>query len=262
MSLKTNHPYHLVEKSPWPLTSSLSATWLTSGLAKWFNTFNPSLLLVALLSIFISSTQWWRDTSRESTLMGDHTIKVTTGLRWGMILFILSEVLFFFSFFWAFFNTSLTPTEEIGDFWPPVGVYPFNPFQIPLINTIILLLSGFTVTWAHHSIMKNMHNETVLALATTIMLGVIFTTVQAMEYKQAPFSIADSAYGSTFFVATGFHGLHVLIGTAFLLTSLARNIFYQFSNTHHMGLEAAIWYWHFVDVVWLFLYLSIYWWGS
>lgn len=262
MIIHCNHPYHLVEKSPWPLTSSLSAIFITTGLAMWFSVQNSSLLVVGLVRIIFSATQWWRDISREGSLQGLHTFKVTTGLRWGIVLFIVSEVLFFFSFFWAFFHSSLNRTMEIGAQWPPTDTTPFNPFQIPILNTAILLASGVTVTWAHHAIMENLFSQRCLALLFTVILGVYFSALQGLEYCEASFSIADSVYGSTFFVATGFHGLHVIIGTTFLIMSLVRLLIAHFASNHHMGLEAAIWYWHFVDVVWLFLYTSIYWWGS
>nr|DAZ91321.1 TPA_asm: COX3 [Echiuropus macronychus] len=258
----SNHPYHLVEKSPWPIIASLGAMLLTTGMVNWFHYFTPYLLLVALLTLAMVSAQWWRDVSREGTLQGLHTLKVSTGLRAGMLLFIVSEVLFFFSFFWAFFHSSLNPTMELGATWPPTSINPFNPFQIPLLNTAILLASGVSVTWAHHAVTENLHMAAVSGLALTVVLGLYFSALQAMEYVEAPFTLADSTYGSTFFVATGFHGLHVIIGTTFLMVCLLRLHRAHFSKNHHMGLEAAIWYWHFVDVVWLFLYISIYWWGS
>nr|YP_009255676.1 cytochrome c oxidase subunit III [Stygobromus indentatus]AND97084.1 cytochrome c oxidase subunit III [Stygobromus indentatus] len=262
MTTHANHPYHLVEKSPWPLTASLGALLMVSGLAKWFHLFDPSLFIIGLVSTMISSYQWWRDIARESTLQGLHTIKVMAGLRWGMILFIVSEILFFFSFFWAFFHSSLTATFDLGGIWPPCGILTFNPFQVPLLNTAILLASGVSVTWAHHATLEKTYTESNQGLLLTIILGIYFTAIQAMEYSEASFSIADSVYGSTFFVATGFHGLHVIIGTTFLSVCLFRTYKAHFSSNHHFGLEAAIWYWHFVDVVWLFLFVSIYWWGS
>nr|YP_010636367.1 cytochrome c oxidase subunit III [Cyphocaris challengeri]WBQ48837.1 cytochrome c oxidase subunit III [Cyphocaris challengeri] len=257
-----NHPYHLVEKSPWPLTSSISALLLTSGLIKWFNLFNPNLLLIGLLSMIISATLWWRDVSREASFQGLHTYKVTIGMRYGMLLFIVSEVLFFFSFFWAFFNSSLAPTMELGSVWPPVNINPFNPFMTPLLNTAILLASGVSVTWCHHATIEQYHSQAFQALAITIILGIYFSALQAMEYEEASFSIADSVYGASFFLMTGFHGLHVIIGTTFLIVCFVRLYLAYLNSNHHTGLEAAIWYWHFVDVVWLFLYVSIYWWGS
>nr|YP_007317445.1 cytochrome c oxidase subunit III [Halicryptus spinulosus]CBK55558.1 cytochrome oxidase subunit III [Halicryptus spinulosus] len=256
------HPYHIVDQSPWPVLSAVGAFGLTTGLVKWFHGFNPNLFLLGLLIVCLTMIQWWRDVSREGTFQGHHTGSVEFGLRWGMILFILSEVLFFFSFFWAFFHSSLAPTIELGSCWPPTGIEAFNPFQVPLLNTAVLLASGVTVTWAHHSLIESKYQEAKFALFLTVGLGVYFSTLQAFEYYQASFAISDSVYGSTFFVATGFHGLHVLIGTTFLMVCLGRHLFFHFSPGHHYGFEAAAWYWHFVDVVWLFLFVSIYWWGS
>ena len=256
------HPYHLVDISPWPLTGSISAIILTTGLVKWFHQFNIDLLILGIIATLLTIIQWWRDIIRERTFQGLHTAKVVNGLRWGIVLFITSEVMFFFSFFWAFFHRSLRPSVEIGACWPPAGIQPFNPFQIPLLNTAILLASGATVTWAHHAILESNYTQSVQGLFLTVILGIYFTALQAIEYYEAPFTIADSVYGSTFFVATGFHGLHVIIGSGFLLVTLGRAYICHFSSKHHFGFEAAAWYWHFVDVVWLFLYISIYWWGG
>nr|BDQ44139.1 cytochrome c oxidase subunit 3 [Amynthas distichus] len=255
-------PFHLVEYSPWPLTSSVGAFTLAIGLASWFHGYGMSCFLIAILLIVMSMYQWWRDVVREGTYMGHHTSPVAVGLRWGMILFITSEVMFFFAFFWAFFHSSLAPSPEIGCSWPPMGISPLNPFSVPLLNTAVLLASGVTVTWAHHSLMEGNRTNSIQALTITVMLGAYFTFLQAGEYVAAPFTIADSVYGTTFFVATGFHGLHVLIGSSFLLICLLRTMLHHFSNGHHFGFEAAAWYWHFVDVVWICLYLCIYWWGS
>nr|YP_010511699.1 cytochrome c oxidase subunit III [Palaeoagraecia brunnea]UXL83023.1 cytochrome c oxidase subunit III [Palaeoagraecia brunnea] len=262
MSTHANHPYHLVNPSPWPLTGAIGALTLTGGMVKWFHQFDMSLLLLGILIMVLTTIQWWRDITREGTYQGLHTLPVNYGLRWGMILFIISEVFFFISFFWAFFHSSLSPSIELGAMWPPAGIHPFNPLQIPLLNTSILLASGVTVTWAHHSLMEGNYSQTTQGLFFTIILGVYFTILQAYEYIEAPFTIADSAYGSTFFMATGFHGLHVIIGTTFLAICLSRHLMAHFSPNHHFGFEAAAWYWHFVDVVWLFLYITIYWWGS
>uniref|UniRef100_UPI0030E09D99 cytochrome c oxidase subunit III n=1 Tax=Pilargis wolfi TaxID=3023926 RepID=UPI0030E09D99 len=255
-------PFHLVEFSPWPLTGSMGALMLTIGLTSWFHGHSMTCMYMGIILILITMLQWWRDIIREGTYQGHHTSHVAKGLRWGMILFIASEVLFFFAFFWAFFHSSLAPTPELGCSWPPTGIQPINPFSIPLLNTAVLLASGVTVTWAHHSIMEGQRSETIQALTLTVLLGMYFTFLQAMEYWEAPFTIADSVYGTTFFVATGFHGLHVLIGSTFLLVCLTRVIMHHFSTGHHFGFEAAAWYWHFVDVVWIFLYICIYWWGS
>nr|CCI69373.1 cytochrome oxidase subunit 3 [Metacrangonyx sp. 4 MDMBR-2012] len=262
MMTHSNHPYHLVEKSPWPIIASFSVFFLLSGLTKWFHTYSFNLAFMGFLLTALCSYQWWRDICREGTFQGLHTIKVMNGLRYGMILFIISEVFFFFSFFWAFFHSSLNTTVEIGLSWPPTGIEAFNPFKIPLLNTIVLLVSGVSVTWAHNAVLQGLHTQATQSMGFTIFLGVYFTMLQLFEYLEAPFSISDSVYGTVFFVATGFHGLHVIVGSLFLSVNLLRIYTSQFSNYHHFGLEAAIWYWHFVDVVWLFLFIFIYWWGS
>nr|YP_010596128.1 cytochrome c oxidase subunit III [Acanthaspis pedestris]WAJ48460.1 cytochrome c oxidase subunit 3 [Acanthaspis pedestris] len=262
MSKNSNHPYHLVDYSPWPLTGSIGAMTLTSGMIMWFHKNDMSLYLLGVTITIMTMIQWWRDISREGTYQGKHTMAVTTGLKWGMILFIVSEVFFFLSFFWGFFHSSLAPTVEIGMNWPPQGILTFNPMQIPLLNTMILLCSGITVTWAHHSLMESNHSQATQALFITVILGLYFTLLQAYEYYESSFTISDSVYGSCFFMATGFHGIHVIIGTTFLSVCLMRHMLWHFSSKHHFGFEAAAWYWHFVDVVWLFLYISIYWWGS
>lgn len=262
MIVKKNHSFHLVDVRPWPIVASVGALILTSGMVKWFHIINNTLIVIGISILFLTAFQWWRDISRERTFQGLHTFKVISGIKWGIILFIVSEVFFFLSFFWGFFHRRLSPSIEIGLVWPPIGVYPFNAFQIPLLNTIILLRSGVTITWSHHSIMENNFSESKNRLLTTIILGLYFTSLQALEYWEANFSISDSVYGSTFFIATGFHGLHVIIGTTFLLVCYIRIVGAHFSIHHHFGFEAAAWYWHFVDVVWLFLYINIYWWGS
>nr|UGS80482.1 cytochrome c oxidase subunit III [Nepiomorpha sp. NespEL] len=260
--LTQNHPFHLVNASPWPLTGALGALFLTLGMIEWFHTPSSFLMKIGVITLIVTVIQWWRDVIRESTLQGNHTFKVTKGMRWGMILFITSEVLFFASFFWAFFHSSLAPNIEIGMMWPPQGITPLNPMQMPLLNTLILLSSGVSITWAHHALLKNNFNQTNTAMLITIILGIYFTFLQGFEYTQTQFSIADSIYGSSFFMATGFHGLHVIIGTIFITVMLYRQIKPHFSSSHHFGFEASAWYWHFVDVVWLFLYISIYWWGN
>lgn len=256
-----NHPFHLVDISPWPLLGSLRGISLMIGFIKWFHLSNRQLFLLRFLSLLIIIYQWWRDIARERTFQGHHTSKVVLSIRWGIILFITSEVFFFISFFWGFFHSSLSPSIELGILWPPKGISTFNPLEIPLLNTLILLRSGLSVTWAHHSLIENNFRQRWKSLLLTIILGIYFSILQAYEYIEAPFAISDSVYGSSFFIATGFHGLHVIIGTIFLLVSLLRLLNNHFSATHHFGFEAAAWYWHFVDVVWLFLYLSIYWWG-
>lgn len=259
--INKNHPFHLVEVRPWPILGAFSAIITIIGLIKWFHIYNSQLFIIGILTIILIIYQWWRDITRERTFQGHHTFIVTMGLRWGIILFITSEVFFFISFFWGFFHRRLSPTPELGINWPPKGIIPFNPIQIPLLNTLILLTSGLTVTWTHHRLIENNHKQATQRLILTVILGIYFSTLQGFEYIEAPFTIRDATYGSAFFIATGFHGIHVIIGTTFLLICSLRLINNHFSKIHHFGFEAAAWYWHFVDVVWLFLYTSIYWWG-
>nr|YP_008999741.1 cytochrome c oxidase subunit III [Dermacentor nitens]AGH19698.1 cytochrome c oxidase subunit 3 [Dermacentor nitens] len=254
------HPFHLVEKSPWPLTSSIGAFALTLGFISYFHNLDFFLLVMSFTMIMMSAFQWWRDISREASFQGFHTKWVLKGLKLGMILFILSEIFFFVSFFWSFFHSSLSPNIEIGSLWPPQNISPFNPFEIPLLNSTILISSGVTVSWSHHAIMNKNYISALNSLKITILLGVLFTLFQIFEYFQAPFSISDSVFGSTFFMTTGFHGFHVLIGTIFLIVSYYRVKNQLISSNHFFGFEASAWYWHFVDVVWLFLFTFMYWW--
>nr|QJW33594.1 cytochrome c oxidase subunit III [Arge aurora] len=260
--MNQNHPFHLVNISPWPILGALSVMITVSGSVKWFYSSKSMMLTLGIINILLIMIQWWRDIIRESTFQGHHTKMVINGLRWGMILFIISEIFFFLSFFWTFFHSSLSPNIDIGGMWPPKGIITFNPFDIPLLNTIILLTSGMTITWSHHSLLNNNKNQSYLSMKITIFLGLLFTLLQMYEYYESKFNLSDSIYGSTFFITTGFHGLHVIIGTTFLLINLMRMSSYQYSMKHHFGFEAASWYWHFVDVIWLFLFISIYWWGN
>ena len=227
----------------------------------WFHLNSIFLFFIGIILLLIVIIQWWRDIRREGTIQGLHTSIVELGLRWGIALFIISEIFFFLRFFWAFFHRRLSPNIEIGSIWPPFGIKVFNPFQVPLLNTVILLSSGIRVTWAHHSLLIGNYSQTKIGLRVTILLGIYFSILQILEYFEASFTFADRIYGSTFFIATGFHGLHVIIGTLFLIVILMRHIKWEFRKDHHFGFEAAAWYWHFVDVVWLFLYIIIYWWG-
>jgi cytochrome c oxidase subunit 3 len=264
MKINHQHPFHLVDPSPWPLSLSIAAFFLTFGIVLYIHGYESGFTLLSLglfILIFVSSL-WWRDVVREATYEGHHTKRVQRGLRMGIGLFIVSEIIFFFAFFWAFFHSSLAPVYSIGGVWPPVGIEPINPWGIPFLNTLILLCSGFTLTWAHHALLAGGKKQSLIALGVTLSLAVIFTSLQAFEYKTASFSISDGIYGSVFYIATGFHGFHVLIGTIFLIVCTLRLIINHFSRTHHFGFEAAAWYWHFVDVVWLFLFVCIYWWGS
>ena len=212
------NPFHLVEFSPWPLTGSLGALFLTLGTVGWFHGRRLLFAMLGLLVIIITMVQWWRDVVREGRIQGYHTLVTSRGLRVGVVLFIVSEVCFFFAFFWAFFHSRLAPTVELGNMWPPLGINPLSPWGV-------LLSSGVTVTWAHHSLLCGNYSEGLWGLLFTVLLGGYFTVLQAMEYLEARFSLRDGVYGTTFFVATGFHGLHVLIGRTFLLVCLVRHVF-------------------------------------
>lgn len=258
------HPFHLVDPSPWPFVASLAAFSCAIGGVMFMHAYKNGgfTLLVGFLSLLTIMFVWWRDVVRESTLEGHHTGIVQQGLRFGVILFIISEILFFFAFFWAFFHSSLAPTIEIGSIWPPKGINVLSPWEIPFLNTLILLLSGCTVTWCHHAIVSKLRTQAIISLMLTILLAIVFTMFQAYEYNMADFRLSDGIYGSTFYMATGFHGFHVLIGTISLAICFTRLIQYQLTQEHHFGFESSAWYWHFVDVVWLFLFVSVYWWGG
>ena len=290
-----HHDYHLVNPSPWPLLSSIAVTIMMIGAVVWMKGLAPAdagtvtaalfakgdkvLFFAGLAGVFVSAGCWWADVVKESRA-GDHTPVVSIGLRYGMLLFIASEVMFFAAFFWMFFEMSIfnearahipevgawADTAKAWSTWPPKGIETLDAWQLPLLNTVILLLSGTTVTWAHHAIAQGDRNATKLGLGITIALGVLFTAVQAYEYHHIIHehlffneeAINSGLYGSIFFMATGFHGFHVLIGTIFLIVCMLRLLAGQFTPEKHFGFEAAAWYWHFVDVVWLFLFAFVY----
>ena len=258
---QAGHPYHLAEPSPWPIMGTIAAGVTAGGLVMFMHDITPWVLPLGFLLVLGTMYTWWKGVVHEAE-GGAHTPVVQLGLRYGMSLFIASEVMFFFAWFWAFFNASLFPTDEIGGIWPPKGVEVFDPWSVPIINTIILLSSGVTVTWAHHGLRKGDRKTLINGLWLTVLLGALFTSLQAYEYMSAPFNFTGGIYGTTFFMATGFHGAHVIIGTIFLAVCLARSYQGHFTPQHHFGFEAAAWYWHFVDVVWLFLFTFIYWWAS
>ena len=267
-----HHDYHLVDPSPWPVIGSISAFILAVGAIGWMKhmySAAPMVFGIGVIGVLYTMFGWWRDVIREAEFKGDHTRVVQISHRYGMILFIASEVMFFVAWFWAYFNVALFPhapheflrTEFIGGVWPPKGIETFDPWHLPLLNTLILLTSGTTVTWAHHALLEGDRESVKKGLWLTIILGAIFTCVQAFEYSHATFAFKGNIYGATFFMATGFHGFHVIIGTIFLIVCLARAYAGHFTQDQHVGFEAAAWYWHFVDVVWLFLFASIYIWG-
>jgi len=268
-----NHDYHLVDPSPWPAIGAAAAFILAVGAVMWMHGSSPAVMFIGFAGVLYTMFMWWRDVVKESH-KGDHTDVVSLHLRYGMLLFIASEVMFFVAWFWAFFDASLfsgdamqaARFEATSGVWPPKGIEVFDPWHLPLINTLILLTSGTTVTWAHHALLNNDRKGLKWGLALTIALGLLFTSIQAYEYSHAAFAFnrdnGGNIYGSTFFMATGFHGFHVIIGTLFLIVCLFRALKGHFRPEKHFGFEAAAWYWHFVDVVWLFLFACIYVWGS
>ncbi len=268
MSGKVTHPYHLVNPSIWPLFTAFSIlTFVLGGaFALHHEPIGLSLVFAGFVGIVTCCFFWWRDVIREGLVDHAHTPAVSTGLRLGMALFICSEVMFFVAFFWAYFGAAFFPKLPLTDVWgiapgvwPPANIKPFNAFDLPLMNTLILLLSGTTVTWAHHALLTGNRRDVIRGLACTVALGLCFTACQAFEYTHAAFGLKDGKYAATFFLATGFHGIHVMIGTAFLAVMLVRAKNGTLSEKHHLGFEFAAWYWHFVDVVWLFLFIGIYW---
>jgi cytochrome c oxidase subunit III len=266
------HDYHLVDPSPWPFIGAMSAFVMALGLVFWMHKAFAGAGLIAIAGfagVLYTMVGWWRDVIKESQT-GFHTRVVQIHLRYGMIMFIASEVMFFVAWFWAYFSTALFPdfgpnvqrTEFLGGVWPPKGIETFDPWHLPLLNTLVLLTSGTTITWAHHALLNNDRQGLKTGLWLTVALGAFFTVLQAVEYSHAHFTFSGHIYGATFFMATGFHGAHVLIGTIFLIVCLMRVYADHFTPQRHLGFEFAAWYWHFVDVVWLFLFAAIYVWGA
>jgi cytochrome c oxidase subunit III len=255
------HPFHLVGPSPWPLVTALSLFILLFGAVHFFHEGTPITMIIGGVMVLTSIGLWGRDIIRESNTKGVYTSTVQRGLRMGMVFFICSEVMFFVAFFWAYFDASLFPKEATGGVWPPKGIEPLDPFSLPYFNTLLLLTSGTTVTWAHQALLEKDRRGLLQGLALTILLGVTFTGVQALEYTHAAFSLKGGIYPTTFYLATGFHGAHVVMGTIFLSVCWWRAWRGELTPKAHVGFEAAAWYWHFVDVVWLFLFVSIYWGG-
>ncbi len=257
-------PYHLVDPSPWPFLVSFSLLNLTIGgvMSMQGYAYGSFIFFLGLIVTLFSMLLWFQDIIIEGTFLGHHTVAVQKGLTIGIILFIISEVFAFLGVFWAFFHSSLSPTIEICGVWPPQGITPLDPFAIPLLNTILLLSSGAFVTYGHHALILGDRKGAIIGTLLTIIFAVLFTGLQYYEYSEAGFTIADSVYGTVFYASTGLHGIHVIIGTIFILVSFVRLVNYHLTDTHHQGHESAILYWHFVDVVWLFLFIAVYYWGG
>ncbi|WP_193336761.1 cytochrome c oxidase subunit 3 [Devosia beringensis] len=268
-AIEKNHDYHMVEPSPWPFVGSVAVLIMAMGGIFWMHDWTPWVFFVGLVGVLYTMYAWWADVVREANT-GFHTPVVQMHHRYGMMLFIASEVMVFFGFFWAYFDGffRLDDVEQYArvaatsGVWPPTGIELFDPFHLPLFNTLILLTSGTTVTWAHHALLENDRQGLRWGLVLTVALGALFTATQLLEYSEAGFAFAGSMYGATFFMATGLHGFHVFIGTVFLAVCLVRAERGDFTPERHLGFEFAAWYWHFVDVVWLFLFASIYVWGA
>lgn len=263
------HPFHMPSPSVWPLLGAFAAGLMAIGAVMYMHkaqlgSFNIGLkgVVLGFFAVLAVMWVWWRDIIKEAFVEKAHSPITKISFRYGMALFISSEVMFFVAFFWAFFSASLFPKEAIGGIWPPASVTPIEAFHLPFLMTMILLLSGCTCTWAHHAILEGKQQEATKALAITVGLGILFTFFQGYEYVHATFGFKDGIYSSAFYMATGFHGFHVLVGTIFLIVCLFRNMKGHFTKESHFGFEAAAWYWHFVDVVWLFLFVAIYWWGN
>lgn len=257
-----NHPYHLVDPSPWPLVTSLGALIVAIGAALFVHEYGIWTLILGLGLLIYAITGWFGDVIDEGTYQKKHTKAVDRGLCYGMILFIVTEAMLFAGLFWGFFDASLFPTESIGHVWPPKTIHPIEPFKIPYLNTLILLLSGTSLTWSYTSLMNHQQREAEHGLLVTIVLGFLFTLIQAYEFWTAPFSFKDGIYASHFYMLTGFHGAHVIIGIGFLTVCLLRMKKGHFSPTNSLGFQAATWYWHFVDAVWLLVFAFLYWWGG
>lgn len=271
------HPYHIVDPSPWPLLGAFAGGLLALGVLFYMHDIQIGGMPVGLKGIYLGLAAvcavmffWWKDVVKESVFQRAHTKIAEYGMRYGMALFIASEVMFFVAFFWAFFDASLyadqsemvSRVQYTGGQWPPESIEPIPAFGLPFMMTMILLLSGTSVTWAHHALLEGNQKDFTKALAVTVFLGAFFLGFQAYEYAHAHFGFTQGIYASTFFMATGFHGFHVLIGTIFLFVCFLRARAGHFTKDRHFGFEAAAWYWHFVDVVWLFLFVAVYWWGG
>jgi len=257
-------PYHLVEPSPWPILVAFSLFSMAIGAVMYFHGFSNggSLLTLGFVITTYGMILWFRDVISEGTLLGCHTKEVKSGLMIGVVLFIVSEVFAFLSVFWAFFHSSLSPSIEIGGSWPPLGITPLDAFAIPLLNTFLLLSSGAFITYGHHALIAGNRKGAIIGTFITIVLAVIFTALQYFEYSEAAFTMSDGVYGSAFYASTGLHGIHVIVGTIFISVGFFRLVNYHLTDTHHQGHEAGILYWHFVDVVWLFLFMAVYFWGG
>lgn len=258
--MKKFQPTHLVKIRPWPIIGSSSAIIIIISFILIINKNETNLVLITIIIIMLIFFSWRKDILSESSLEGEHLKKTLTSLKTGMILFIISEIFLFISIFWAFFHSSLSPSVDIGLNWPPNKIETFNYREIPILNTIILISSGATLTFSHHFLLKKEINKSIMNLMLTVRLGLIFTLIQLIEYLESKFSINDSVFGSSFFITTGLHGAHVIIGSIFIIVVINQINNIKSIPNQFIRFDLAAWYWHFVDVVWLFLLISVYWW--
>ncbi len=268
MAHAKNHDYHILSPSIWPLLGAMGGFVMLFGAVLWMHQITPFMFFIGFALVLYVMFAWWSDVVSESRI-GDHTPVVRLGLRYGFILFIMSEIMFFAAWFWSFFKHAIYPMDPNGlspaidGIWPPVGIETFDPWHLPLINTLILLCSGAAATWAHHALAhENNRKDMATGLILAVLLGMLFTVFQVYEYSHAAFGFSGNIYGANFFMATGFHGFHVVVGTIFLFVCYMRLRAGDFTPEKHVGFEAAAWYWHFVDVVWLFLFAAVYVWGG
>lgn len=258
------HLFHVLEPSLWPFFIAFGLFFFVSGLAFSMHYIYTGIyiLLVGLMILLTTAIFWFLDISREAVVIGYHTRIVRKGLKMGFLFFIASEIMLFFGFFWAFFHSSLSPSIELGSIWPPYGLHIITVFDFPLFNTFILIISGFSVTWAHRGISLGSFKNTVDGLGLTILLGFFFIFLQGLEYYESTFNLQDGIYPCVFFLLTGLHGCHVIVGVFFLFFCFISLLYNHFLSNHYLRFVFAIWYWHFVDIVWILLFLTLYCWGS
>jgi len=258
-----SHPFHIVDNSPWPILISWTLFFMAIGavLSMQGFTIGSNLLLLGFITTVSVMFFWFGDINTEGSILGNHTKEVKKGLTIGFFLFVISEVMAFFTVFWAAGHSALAPAVEIVS-WPPLGINALDPFSIPLLNTFLLLSSGAFITYGHHALIAGNRKAAIDGVFLTLVLAIAFTLLQYYEYSEAGFTMSDGVYGSAFYASTGLHGIHVIVGTIFILVGYIRLINYQLTKSTHQGFEASIIYWHFVDVVWLFLFVAVYYWGG
>jgi len=264
MNSGRKHLFHIVDPSPWPIITALSAFFMLSGLAFYMHriAFGGYFFFFGIVAVASCMFFWFTDVVKEASFAGYHSLAVRTGIRYGFLLFIISEIMLFFGFFWAFFHSSFCPSILLGAQWPPVGIVVIPVLEFPLFNTALLIISGLSITWAHRGIALGSFREAIDAFIITIFLGFLFVGLQMFEYYEAFFNISDSVYSTTFYTLTGLHGMHVIVGASFITICFIRLLRRHFLTNHYLGFIFAVWYWHFVDAVWILLFLSVYCWGS